>query len=142
MKPCINHKEANPGYSNRTLGSAWGIVLQATLFFYSRFTSRMLGPTSIPGATWLPDAGAGLGLGAQSWWLFPEFPHCCFPHMDQASNFLCLDHLCAHARVRTCACVFICLQRVEKGEEGSKMKSLYCICIPLFLSHSDKAAIF
>lgn len=46
--------------------------------------------------------------------LFPEFPHCCFPRMDQASNFLCLDCVCAHVSV----CVYM-LGKGGRGEEGN-----------------------
>lgn len=142
MKPCINHKEANPGYSNRTLGGAWGIDLQAALFFYSRFTSKMLGPTSTPGVTWLPNAGAGLGLGAQFW--------CCFlnSHIAVFHAWIRLQTSCVWTVcVRTFVCVFICLGRVEGGRRGTQKEEnltqcLYCICIPLILSCSDKAAIF
>ena len=124
MKPCINHKEVNPGYSNRTLGGAWGIDLQAALFFYSCFTSKMLGPTSTPGVTWLPNPGAGLGLGAQFL--------CCFlnSHIADFHAWIrlqtsCVWTVCECVCVYVCVCVCVCVYMLGKGGwgEGGEPKS-------------------
>lgn len=114
MKPCINHKEANPGYSNRTFGGPWGIDLQAALFFYSRFTSRMLGPTSTPGVTWLLNAGAGLGLGAQFWCCFLN-SHIAVFHTWIKLHTSCVWTVCVHAHARMCVNM---LGKGGKGEGG------------------------
>ena len=125
VKPCINHKEVNPGYSNRTLGGTWGIDLQSALFFYSRLTSKMLGPTSTPGVTWLPNARAGLGLGAQFLCCFLN-SHIAVFHAQIRLQTSCVWTVCVwcvcacmHAHVFVCVCVFICLGRVDREKEGN-----------------------
>lgn len=145
MKPCINHKEANPGYSNRTLGGTWGIDLQAALFFYSRVTSKMLGPTSTPGVTWLPNAGAGLGLGAQFWCCFLN-SHIAVFHTWIKLQTSCVWTVCVRVCTHVCVCLYACegWKGGRKGIQKEEHLTQYfcCIYVPLFLSHSDKADIF